>query len=101
MIRIIEFTGRPAILIIEEFGNVFLSFLSTVTWALRPLFRFRVLFKQMEFVGLNSLAVAPVTEISTGMVPVLQTDYGFRRLGGNKLVINIKNPPHVGGFCLF
>jgi hypothetical protein len=46
MITFFEFTGRPFILIIEEFGSVLFLFLSTVTWFFRPPFRFRVIFKQ-------------------------------------------------------
>jgi len=86
MIRILEFTGRPVILIIEEFGKVLLLFLSAVSWAIRPPFRFSVLFKQMEFVGVHSLTVVAITGIFTGMVLALQTYYGFRLFGGESLV---------------
>ena len=86
MIRIFESTGRPVILIIEEFGKVLLLFLSAITWAIRPPFRFRVLFKQMEFVGVHSLTVVAITGIFTGMVLALQTYYGFRLFGGESLV---------------
>ncbi len=86
MIRILEFTGRSTIFFVEEFGRVLLLFISAAAWMVRPPFRFRVLFKQMEFVGVHSLTVVMITGIFTGMVLALQTYYGFRMFGGESLV---------------
>jgi len=86
MIKIIEFAGRPFILIIEEFGKILLLFLSTVSWLFRPPFRFHVIFKQMEFVGVGSLPVVLITGAFTGMVLAIQTYYGFKMFGGESLV---------------
>ena len=97
MIRILEFTVRPINLMIEEFGKVLLLFLSAATWTIRPPFRFGVLFKQMEFVGVNSLTVVAVTKIFTGMVFALHTFYGFRLFDRDSLVINIKSRPQAAG----
>ena len=86
MIRIFEFAGRPFVLVVEEFGKVFLLLVSAINWLLRPPFRFRVVFKQMEFVGVYSLTVVAITGVFTGMVLALQTYYGFRMFGGESLV---------------
>ena len=86
MIKFLEFTGRPFIFIIEEFGKIFFLFLSTVSWLFRPPFRFHVIFKQMEFVGVGSLPVVLITGAFTGMVLAIQTYYGFRMFGGESLV---------------
>jgi phospholipid/cholesterol/gamma-HCH transport system permease protein len=86
MIKILELTGRPIILITEEFGSVLRLFLSTVAWLFRPPFRFHVIFKQMEFVGVSSLPVVLITAAFTGMVLAIQTYYGFRMFGGESLV---------------
>jgi len=86
MIKILEFTGRPFILIIEEFGRILLLFLSTISWLFRPPFRFAVVFKQLEFVGVSSLPVVLITGAFTGMVLAIQTYYGFRMFGGESLV---------------
>jgi phospholipid/cholesterol/gamma-HCH transport system permease protein len=86
MIKILEFTGRPFILVIEEFGKILLLFLSTVSWLFRPPFRFHVIFKQMEFVGVGSLPVVLITGAFTGMVLAIQTYYGFKMFGGESLV---------------
>lgn len=86
MIKILEFTGRPFFHILEEFGKILLLFLSTVAWLFRPPFRFHVVFKQMAFVGVDSLPVVLITGTFTGMVLAVQTYYGFRMFGGESLV---------------
>ncbi len=59
---------------------------SAIAWMFRPPYRFRVLFKQMEFVGVNSIIVVLITGAFTGMVFALQSYYGFRMFGGESLV---------------
>lgn len=86
MIKAFEFTGKPFIFMVEEFGRIFALLLSSVFWLFRPPFRLRVIFKQMEFVGVNSLPVVLITGAFTGMVLALQTYYGFRMFGGESLV---------------
>ena len=86
MIRAFEFAGRPFIYIFEEFGRITSFLLSTITWAFRPPFRVRVIFKQMEFVGVQSVTVVMITGVFSGMVLALQTYYGFRMFGGESLV---------------
>ena len=86
MIKILEFAGRTSIVAVEEFGRILLLFISSMAWMVRPPFRFRVVFKQMEFVGVNSLTVVGITGIFTGMVLALQSYYGFRMFGGESLV---------------
>lgn len=71
---------------VEEFGRVLLLLISSVAWMARPPFRFRVAFRQLEFVGVNSLTVVGITGTFTGMVLALQTYYGFRMFGGESLV---------------
>ncbi len=59
---------------------------SALAWMFRPPYRFRVLFKQMEFVGVNSIVVVLITGAFTGMVFALQSYYGFRMFRGESLV---------------
>lgn len=86
MIRILEFAGRPLLLLIEEFGKILLLFFSAAAWMLRPPLRLRIILKQMEFVGVKSLSVVLITGAFTGMVLALQTYHGFRMFGGESLV---------------
>ena len=52
----------------------------------RPPFRFRLLIKQMEEIGANSVPVVVVTALSTGMVLALQSHIGFKRFNAESLV---------------
>lgn len=86
MIRFLELAGRPFIIVVEEFGRIVLLLLSTIAWMFRSPFRYQVVLKQMEFVGVNSVTVVLITGTFTGMVIALQTYYGFRMFGGESLV---------------
>jgi len=86
MIKIIETIGRGLIRFIEEFGQVMFLLMSAATWMVRPPARLRAIFKQMEFVGVNSLAVVILTGAFTGAVLALQSYHGFRLFGAESLV---------------
>jgi phospholipid/cholesterol/gamma-HCH transport system permease protein len=70
----------------SEFGGITLMFISALRWTFRRPFRFGMIFKQMEFIGVKSLWVVVVTGGFTGMVLALQTYYGFRRFSSEALV---------------
>ncbi|MDD2389567.1 MAG: ABC transporter permease [Desulfobacterales bacterium] len=86
MIRFLELAGKPIIAICEEFGRIVLLLFSAIGWLLRPPLRLRVIIKQMEFVGVNSLSIVMITGAFSGMVFALQSYYGFRMFGGEGLV---------------
>ncbi|MBW2632268.1 MAG: ABC transporter permease, partial [Deltaproteobacteria bacterium] len=86
MIRLLERAGRPLIFVVEESGRMILLLVSALAWMFRPPYRFRVIFKQMEFVGVNSIIVVLITGAFTGMVFALQSYYGFRMFKGESLV---------------
>ncbi|MSQ02394.1 MAG: ABC transporter permease [Myxococcales bacterium] len=52
----------------------------------RPPFRWRLLFKQMEFVGNGSLSIVVITGVFTGMVFAVQSDYAFGMFGARGLL---------------
>lgn len=52
----------------------------------RPPFRHRLLFKQMEFVGNQSLPIVLLTGAFTGMVFAVQLDIGLSRFGARGLI---------------
>ncbi|MFH1674890.1 MAG: ABC transporter permease [Pseudomonadota bacterium] len=86
MLKFIEFIGRLGVTWIKGLGQIALFFLSAVTWMIRPPFRVQNIFKQMEFVGVNSLFVVLLTGTFTGMVLALQTYHGFRLFSAESLV---------------
>ena len=71
---------------IEEVGRVFLLFIQTVKWSLRPPLGFLNILKQMEEIGVRSIPVVLITAISTGMVLALQSYTGFARFNAESLV---------------
>jgi phospholipid/cholesterol/gamma-HCH transport system permease protein len=82
----LAYTGRKTIRFLEEAGEIVLLFIQTVLWILRPPFRIHLIFKQMEFVGIQSLNVVLLTGIFTGGVFALQTYHGFSMFGAESLV---------------
>lgn len=86
MLKLFECIGHLVVTSIEGLGQIMLFFLSAVTWMIRPPFRVKNIFKQMEFVGVNSLFVVILTGTFTGMVLALQTYHGFRLFSAESLV---------------
>ena len=89
VIKPIETVGVAVIRFIEEFGRVTFLLLAVFSWMLRPPIRLREIFRQMEFVGVNSLLVVILTGASTGAVLALQTYHGFRLFSAESLVGSI------------
>jgi len=58
----------------------------SICFAIRPPFKLNYIFKQMEFIGVNSVFVIILTGAFTGMVLALQSYYGFRKFGSEGLV---------------
>lgn len=78
--------GRVALSMLQEAGRMMLLLLEAVFWLIRPPWRWRLYFKQMEFIGVNSLFVVALTSLFTGMVLALQTYYAFRMFSAETLV---------------
>ncbi|VEN73902.1 toluene transporter subunit: membrane component of ABC superfamily [Candidatus Desulfarcum epimagneticum] len=86
MTKLLEFAGRPVIYALQEAGRMLFLLFSALAWMCRPPFRIRVIFAQMEFVGVHSLVIIIITGAFTGAVLALQSYYGFRMFGGESLV---------------
>lgn len=71
---------------VEEMGKILLLFISIVSWMVRPPLKLRLIFKQLEFVGVKSIFVVVLTGTFTGMVLALQSYYGFRLFSAESLV---------------
>jgi phospholipid/cholesterol/gamma-HCH transport system permease protein len=78
--------GRAVLSNVEEMGKILLLFVSTLVWMVRPPLKVRLIFKQMEFVGVKSIYVVVLTGTFTGMVLALQSYYGFRMFSAESLV---------------
>jgi phospholipid/cholesterol/gamma-HCH transport system permease protein len=86
MLKFIEYIGSKTIKALEDMGRMLSLLFSSVYWLFGPIFRFRLIFKQMEFVGVNSTVVIILTGCFTGAVLAFQTFYGFRKFSAESLV---------------
>jgi phospholipid/cholesterol/gamma-HCH transport system permease protein len=74
-IGVLNSTGLMSIMLVKALGHAFT----------RP-FKFRNLFKQLEFVGVQSLFVVILTGAFTGMVLALQSFYALKKVGSESMV---------------
>ncbi|MCB2189400.1 MAG: ABC transporter permease [Deltaproteobacteria bacterium] len=82
----LEKIGRVPLRLAQGAGELVLLFWQALVWLGRPPFRARLIFKQMEFVGVRSLNTVLLTGAFTGGVFALQTYYGFSMFGAETLV---------------
>lgn len=86
LLRPIEQLGGAVTRGVEETGRHVLIFsLGMVNLFRRPV-RLRMIFKQMEFVGVQSLSIVLITAAFTGAVFALQSDIAFSMFGASGLV---------------
>ncbi|MBZ4672599.1 ABC transporter permease [Deferribacterales bacterium Es71-Z0220] len=86
VIRFLNIIGTPFANLIYGSGRMFLLFIETLIWAFKPPFRFKLLLKQVEFIGINSLSVVILTGTFTGMVFAFQSYIGFSKFGAEYMV---------------
>lgn len=82
----VDYVGRSVLGVLEEVGRIALLFLAMLAWMIRPPYRLRLIFRQMEFVGVKSIFVVILTGTFTGMVMALQGYHGFRMFSAESLV---------------
>ncbi|HOG16198.1 MAG: putative phospholipid ABC transporter permease protein MlaE [Syntrophaceae bacterium PtaU1.Bin231] len=85
-VAFVDSVGRRMLAYVEEMGHILLLFLSALSWMVRPPLKSRLIFKQMEFVGVKSIVVVVLTGTFTGMVLALQSYHGFRLFSAESLV---------------
>lgn len=86
LVNLLTVIGLPFTRLIFGAGRMFLLFIETVVWAFRPPFRLKLLLKQVEFIGINSLSVIILTGTFTGMVFAFQSYIGFSKFGAEYMV---------------
>lgn len=86
MIMFFERLGRASEGVIASIGLICNMLVKAFVYALTPPYKFRNLFKQMEFVGVQSLFVVILTGAFTGMVLALQSYNALKRFGAESMV---------------
>ncbi len=82
----VELLGGFSLRLLREMGGMAVMFVQAMLYTFKPPFRFRLLLKQMEFIGVKSTLVVLLTGLFSGMVLALQGYYGFRKFGGESLL---------------
>ncbi len=82
----LEKIGKLTEKFIDSAGLMAMMLVTAVMYAFVPPVKFRNIFKQMEFVGVQSLFVVVLTGSFTGMVLALQSYNALKRFGAESLV---------------
>lgn len=69
-----------------EVGRVVIMFARVISLAVRPPYRFGELFNQLDFLGVQSIALIVFTGAFTGMVSALQTYNGVSKFGAQSMI---------------
>ncbi len=78
--------GSSTLRLVEEIGGMAELFVQAIVWTLRPPWRIRLLFEQLDFVGVGSIFVVGITGLFTGMVFAVQTYHAFSMFDATGLV---------------
>ena len=86
MREFLERVGAGAQAVVEVSGQMGIMLARASMWLFVPPFKWRNIFKQMEFVGVQSLFVVVLTGTFTGMVLALQSYTALKRFGAESMV---------------
>ena len=84
--RVFHLIGSTFLTLLAEIGQICMLAIRTLFWMFRPPYRFRLVLKQFEFVGIQSTFIILLTGVFTGAVFALQSSYAFRILELNLLI---------------
>ncbi|MET0790724.1 MAG: ABC transporter permease [Polyangiaceae bacterium] len=76
----------PLVSLLEMVGSVIALTGETLTWLIRPPYRFGQLLNAMDFIGVQSLFIVALTGVFSGMVLALQTTHSLRDFGAEGIV---------------
>jgi phospholipid/cholesterol/gamma-HCH transport system permease protein len=76
----------PVTSALDHVGQILILTWQSLTWLVRPPYRFSQLFSAMDFIGVQSVFIVALTGVFSGMVLALQLTYSLRAYGGEGLV---------------
>lgn len=86
MRQYLEKLGKTSEEFVDSTGRMMIMLSQAVMYAFTPPIKLRSIFKQMEFVGVQSVFVVVLTGLFTGMVLALQSYNALKRFGAESLV---------------
>jgi phospholipid/cholesterol/gamma-HCH transport system permease protein len=84
--RLLRAMGGSFLAGLREMGRMFMFLAETVVTAFRPPFKFRIMMRQVRFLGNKSLLVVLLTGAFTGMVLALQIFHTLSKFGSEALL---------------
>lgn len=85
-IKVLSSVGAKVLTFAEQAGGIGVFLVKSVRWTFHFPLELRLIFKQMEEIGIRSLPVVVITTGFTGMVFALQSFAGFARFTAQSLV---------------
>ncbi len=86
MERLIRNIALKTISIVRRTGHMFIFLVNSITYIFIPPFKFKLLLKQIHFIGNKSLIVIILIGSFTGMVLALQIFYTLRKFGSEAML---------------
>lgn len=84
-----NYVGSFILSLTDRAGGVSIMFIQMTAAIFRPPFRFKLIVKQMEFIGYKSVPIVILTGAFTGMVFGLQSYIGFKNFGAETMTGSI------------
>lgn len=94
--RFFNFVGSTVFLVLNIAGGIFLVIADSFRLFFKPPIRFKLLVKQIEFVGYRSLPIVILTGIFIGMIFTLQSYHGLEGFGATELTSGLVTTAIVG-----
>ncbi len=89
LLYITNYIGRRTIKLAQSIGKFFIFSLAAITSIIRPPLYFRLIIKQLLFIGFYSLPVVAMTTFSSGAVLALQSYTGFSRFSAESSIATV------------
>ncbi len=86
MEKFLRMVGSWALSVLREMGHMFIFLVHSLSFAFIPPFKFRVLLREIRFIGTKSMTVILLMGSFTGMVIALQVFYTLRKVGSEAML---------------
>ena len=82
----VRFIGSFAISTLRKMGHMLIFLVQSLSYAFRPPFKYRILLREIRFIGTKSMTVILLMGSFTGMVLALQGYHTLRKVGSEALL---------------
>ncbi len=86
MVKVLDYLGATAIEYCTQLGTIALFFIDTIRTLFKTKPKFKKIFYQMNYIGVDSLVIIFLTGISVGAVLAVQSHIGLKRFGAEKFI---------------